>query len=101
MKKLTILTACAALALPLSAQAGPDAPEHHKGPKAEMWHKIDSNGDKTVTKAEWLAFSEEHFKETDANGDGKLTPDELKAQHEKRRAGLMQHRATRGDKPAK
>ncbi|MDE3059496.1 MAG: hypothetical protein KGJ06_00610 [Pseudomonadota bacterium] len=46
---------------------------------------MDPAGKGYVTKKEWLAHAEDRFKEIDANGDGKITKDEMKAFDEKMR----------------
>jgi EF-hand domain pair/EF hand len=45
--------------------------------------KFDTNGDGTVTTAEFQAGALARFTASDANNDGKVTADEFKAQHEK------------------
>lgn len=53
-----------------------------------MLHMADTNKDKAVSKDEFLAAHAKHFDTADANHDGKLTPEERKAAHEKMR-GMM------------
>ncbi|MCM8558519.1 EF-hand domain-containing protein [Sphingomicrobium sediminis] len=71
MKKLTILIAATAIALPMAAQA------HQPGPRGPQ-------GD--ITLAEVEAQSAERFANIDVNGDGQLTQDEMKAHAEARKA---------------
>lgn len=44
-----------------------------------LFSKLDTNGDGSISKAEFDAFNAEHFKNLDTNKDGKITPDELRA----------------------
>ncbi len=44
-----------------------------------LFGKLDSNGDGTISKAEFDAFNAMHFKNLDSNNDGKITPVELRA----------------------
>jgi hypothetical protein len=90
MKK--ILMSCVALMLmsapvlaeeakpvPPAAEAGKDgkAPEL-RGRMAET----DTDKDGKVSKAEFMANGEKKFAEMDKNGDGNITPDEMKAHHD-------------------
>jgi Ca2+-binding EF-hand superfamily protein len=47
----------------------------HKG---TMMKKVDTNGDGVISKDEFLARHEEMFNKMDADGDGNLTPGEMK-----------------------
>jgi len=54
----------------------------HKQQRADHWKRLDTDGDGRVSKAEAQANAPrlfERFNQLDANGDGFLTPDELKA----------------------
>jgi Ca2+-binding EF-hand superfamily protein len=44
-----------------------------------LFGRLDTNGDGSISKAEFDAFNAEHFKNLDTNNDGKITPDELRA----------------------
>jgi Ca2+-binding EF-hand superfamily protein len=55
---------------------GPRGDKNHDGD-----HGLKADHDKTLTKAEFVARAQEHLKRLDANSDGKLTADELKAHH--------------------
>jgi EF hand len=84
MKKLTLAAASAltlALAVPMIAQAG-----GHKGGK--HFEQMDTNGDGTIARAEVEASAIESFGKSDANADGFLTQEELKAAHEAHRAEM-------------
>lgn len=84
------LLSTAALAEPAAAPATTPAPSgmmgggHGKppvfmGPSADA----DVNHDGALSREEFLVSAEKRFKEMDANGDGKVTPDEMKAFHQK------------------
>ena len=61
-----------------------------KGGGMRMLAKADTNGDKSVTQAEFRAAAEARFAKFDANNDGSISADERKAQ----RQGM------RGNRPA-
>jgi hypothetical protein len=95
MKKLMMLTAAALVISAPAAFAEPDGKPHHKG---DMLEKIDTDKDGAVSKAEFLAFHEERFKEIDANGDGKISKEEgeaKKAEWKAKRKEMM-----KGEAPA-
>lgn len=84
MKKLTLAAASAltlALAVPMAAQAG-----GHKG--GMHFEKLDTNGDGVIARAEVEQLAAESFGKIDADTDGFLTQDELKAAHEAHRAEM-------------
>lgn len=60
--------------LPLSAE-GPKEGHPHRG---GMLERLDTDGDKMVSKVEMLT----HFDSIDSNGDGLLSAEEMKAKHE-------------------
>ncbi|HEX4888884.1 MAG TPA: histidine kinase [Alphaproteobacteria bacterium] len=51
--------------------------------------RFDANKDGKVALDEIKAFDPPYFKNADANGDGKLTQDEMKAAKEKHHGGMM------------
>lgn len=48
--------------------------------------KADTNQDGTISKAEFVTAAADRFIDTDLNGDGALTKDEMKASHDAKRA---------------
>jgi hypothetical protein len=82
LKLLTLPAALLVLAGPVLAAPGdPPAPNERTGrtsnaaPRGLM--RYDTNKDGVVDRDEWKAGQEARFKQLDANGDGKLTQDEL------------------------
>ena len=54
----------------------------HKSQRGEHWKRLDTDGDGRISKAEAQANAprlSERFAEIDANGDGFVTPEEMKA----------------------
>jgi hypothetical protein len=85
MKKFTLAAASAltlALAAPMVAQAG-----GHRGGGAHF-DKIDTNSDGVVTRVEAETAALAVFTTADADADGFVTQDELKASHEAKRAEM-------------
>lgn len=81
-----VLASCAALAAPgdTPAPASPQPPASQQPAPAERGGRApsglmryDTNKDGAVDRAEWKAGQEARFRRLDANGDGKLTKDEL------------------------
>jgi Ca2+-binding EF-hand superfamily protein len=56
-----------------------DAKADNHGYKGEMMEKVDTNGDGMVSRDEFMAKHEAKFNEMDADNDGNLTKDEMKA----------------------
>ena len=77
MKKLTLGLSLLALGIAGTAIAA-----------SEPAPGMDPLGDKTITKAEFLAKHSEMFDKMDANKDGKLSKEERQAAHQKMR-GMM------------
>lgn len=112
MKKLMMLALIAALAgTPVMAHAEDGAavagkehpkmdPEKREKMK-ERWQQhlkeVDKNGDGAVDKDEFVAQAEKRFGEMDANSDGKITPEERKAAHEKMRAKFREFKGGDGE----
>jgi len=93
MKTVVSLTALALVAASVAAFAG------EGGPKGDRLQKADTNGDGLISRAEAAALPRlaKHFDEIDANKDGQISADEMRASHEKRRADHMKKVDTNGD----
>lgn len=88
----TLLVALASITtLAAGVALAQDAPRQMPAPE-DIFKRWDTNGDGVVDKAEWTAAGrpEERFAMVDANNDGKITLDELKAALEKMRQYRMQ-----------
>lgn len=72
---------------------GPGKRGGHHGMRGGMMGKADANGDKAITQAEFQTAALARFDAADANKDGKVTPEERKAQR-------GEWRAKRGAAPA-
>jgi Ca2+-binding EF-hand superfamily protein len=63
-------------------RGGPEGEMGHRGGRGDgmkMLARADTNGDKTVSKAEFRAAAEARFAKADANNDGTISADEHKA----------------------
>jgi Ca2+-binding EF-hand superfamily protein len=71
----------------------------HRGPKDPSWlfKRFDEDQDGQVALADLPELKREWLSKADANGDGSLTPDEMQAHHEQRRAQFMKDIDTNGD----
>ena len=58
--------------------------------------KADADGDRSVTQAEFVAAALQRFDAMDTNKDGKVTPEERRAAHEKMRAEWKARKGERG-----
>lgn len=88
MKRSTLAfasIAAIALAMPLAAQAGPG--KGHRGHGAHLM-EMDANADGNITRAEADASLAARFAGIDANSDGFVSQDEMKAHHEAKRAEM-------------
>lgn len=108
MKK--ILMSCVALMLmsapvlaeetkapPAAAEASKEGKPELRGPMAEA----DTDKDGKISKAEFTAKGDKMFAEMDKNGDGFITPDEMKAHHEAMKEKFKERRKDKdGEKPA-
>lgn len=83
MKKLFtigLFTLGLALAPTLAHAENHEGGDHKKG---GFFEKLDTNGDGSVSKAEFTAKSDERFAKMDTDGDGNITKAELDANREK------------------
>ena len=88
MKRSTLAfasIAAIALAMPLAAQAGPG--KGHRGHGAHLM-QMDANADGNITRAEADASLAARFATIDADSNGFVTQDEMKAHHEAQRAEM-------------
>ena len=91
MKKVSIaiITALVGVGIGASAVFAEVPADQPKGDRAvkmqERWKAADKNGDGKLSREEAAALPRiaKHFDEIDANKDGFITPEELKAFHEK------------------
>lgn len=95
MKRSTLAFAgfaAVALAMPLAAQADPG-----KGHRGHGQHilKLDTDGEGNIARAEAEASIATRFAAIDANSDGFVTQDEMKAHHETKRAEMKTKREAR------
>lgn len=97
MKLKTGLVALATLAL----LAAGTAFAGREGAHEDMFKVADTNGDGKVSHDEFKAQHEKHieemFKKLDANGDGFIDEAEKKAGHEKMRDKMREHRKDKMD----
>jgi Ca2+-binding EF-hand superfamily protein len=94
MKKLLLLAAVG-----LVLQATPAFAEDHEGGskkrgehKGEMFAKHDTNGDGSISEAEFLTHAKAKFAKKDTNSDGSISKEEAKAAHEAKRAEMKEKR---------
>lgn len=92
MKIVAILTATGLAAASFLVLADPGAPGGgHRGQILERIKAADTDGNGMLSRQEAAALPmiAKHFDEIDANGDGQVTMEELRAFHEKHRAAAM------------
>jgi Ca2+-binding EF-hand superfamily protein len=62
--------------------AGDEMPAHRSGNFSQvMFKRIDADNDGKATKAEFEAAADKMFQQMDKNGDGTVTPDEMRMPH--------------------
>ncbi|MCT4611435.1 MAG: EF-hand domain-containing protein [Pelagimonas sp.] len=97
-KPVLMITGAVALALGLAGMASAEGKHGGKGPRggAMMFEQMDLNKDGQITKEEVAQAKAKRFTDADADSDGFLTADELKAhaqkQHADRAAKKMERR---------
>jgi hypothetical protein len=74
--KQLVTAACTILTISVLALTVAHA-SHHGGGKDKM-KMMDSDGNGSVSKEEFMNYKEQKFMKKDANGDGMLTEDEMK-----------------------
>jgi len=105
MNKLLLVTALVSLSLSMQSMAAGShrkglGSDHSKAAKAEKREQkvqkkieeIDSSGDEKIDLNEYLSYSEKRFNSTDANSDGFITPDEMRAWSKAKRAEIREAR---------
>jgi len=116
MNKLLFVTVVTGLAFSLQAMAAGShrkglGSDHSKAIKAEYKEKkkaakaeyrekkvqkkieeIDSSGDEKIDLSEYLFYAEKRFNSTDANSDGFITPDEMRAWSKAKRSEIREAR---------
>ena len=95
MKYVASLTALALASAAVIAVAAPEGGARHGGFERLKQADTDANGLISRDEAKALPRIAKHFDEIDANRDGQLSPDELRAFHEKMRAQHAQMREQR------
>ena len=97
MKYLALFTALGLASAAFLAVGAPEGRGDARG--LERLKQADTNGDGMISRAEAAALPmiAKHFDEIDANHDGQITADELRAFHEKRRAEHFKKIDTNGD----
>jgi len=65
-----------------------------------MQHRLDTNGDGVVSKAEFLAHAEERFSKIDQDGSGDISKNEGKEAHKKMRERKKEGAERRQDRRA-
>lgn len=82
-----ILATLALGALSLPAMAADSTPHQGgHGPMMDRLQSADTDGDGMLSKTEFMAVHEKRFDEMDANKDGKISKDEMKAHRESMKA---------------
>ncbi len=82
----------------ITAEDGPDGPDGPGGRGPEGFVKrFDKDGNGTVELTELPPRMKEHLAKADTNNDGKLSIEELKADHEARKGDMLKHLDKNGD----
>ena len=75
--KILPLTIAAALVLGISILGASHVFAGHHGHGKNKMEMMDTNGDGSISKDEFMSHKEQHFMKKDENGDGVLTEDEI------------------------
>lgn len=86
-----VLFASPVLAEEMTTQGGHEG--HHRPGPGHFLKKVDADKDGKVSKAEFTAQGDKMFGEADANKDGYITAEEMKAAHAARKAKWEAKRA--------
>lgn len=102
MKTVSILAALGLASAALVVYADPAAGSHaahsrHHGGFERLLKAADANGDGVLTRDEALAFAAQRFDRLDADHDGRLTADEVRASFRQKRAERWKKLDTDGD----
>ncbi|MEL0082277.1 MAG: hypothetical protein VW985_04445 [Gammaproteobacteria bacterium] len=68
---------------PLAAEKQGDGTRPHGKMHHKMWSKMDSDGDRRISRDEFVNFQTERFDKMDSNGDNFVDAEELKTHHQK------------------
>jgi Ca2+-binding EF-hand superfamily protein len=96
MKRIAFLAIIAALAT--AGIAAGQKPHQGRGPGAAyLFEKLDANGDGAITLEEMRAHAQERRKAADLNGDGQVSPEEIELLHQERAAERFARIDANGD----
>jgi hypothetical protein len=98
MKRMLLAAVAAFFTLSTTAFAAETASPAARG--SERFKALDTNNDSAVSKDEWRSQGDKMFSENDANKDGKLTAEEMKAHREAKRAEWLKNHPRIGTKAA-
>ena len=96
---MKLLLAALALALCFAAPAA-HAVEGKTDDKGPFKMRLDTDGDGSVSKAEFMKAQEERFADMDSNGDGSVSGDEMKASWDRWKERRSEMRAKMKEKAA-
>ena len=95
MKNKTIV-AVSALAVLMAGVTAPSFAKDGKGGK--HFAKMDTDGNGTISQAEFLERAKKRFAKMDADNNGEVTKEELKAAHKARKAKHAERKAKKEKK---
>lgn len=100
MKIITFSALSLFIALASGSSNAAEDSGNHKKIAGHMFKENDIDKDGLISKSEWQAKGDKMFADADGNHDGNISPDEIKAHHEKKRAEHEARRAERQEKIA-